>query len=158
MALVGELCRSAIADTEDDVLLWRVNVREEDEGMAVILQLRCALSAVTGGKVEMALNSRCPVAQARPRLVSVLHRRPAEGKAGEPASGQPSSASSRSPRDRAQVPVIDVHGLHNSHSVGLMAVLEALIRESKDGARLLTVLSMEPIDDAAKAWMSPPLK
>ena len=31
-AIVGELCRSAIADTEDDVLLWRVNVREEDEG------------------------------------------------------------------------------------------------------------------------------
>lgn len=42
-AIVGELCRSAIADAEDDVLLWRVNVREEDEGMAVVLRAYAAL-------------------------------------------------------------------------------------------------------------------
>ncbi len=44
-ALVGEICRGAIADAEDDVLLWRVHVREEDDGMQVILRAYATLFA-----------------------------------------------------------------------------------------------------------------
>ena len=172
-AIVGELCRSAIADTEDDVLLWRVNVREEDEGMAVILRAYAALFQAVNrsqsfrGKVEMALNSQLP---SQPKRVQGWYQSFIDGlrKAKPAENGQ---VKVNLPQDNPLVglieittgiarkfPVIlDVHGLHNSHSVGLMAFLEALIREAKDGARLLTVLSMEPIDDAAKAWMSPPL-
>ena len=172
-AIVGELCRSAIADTEDDVLLWRVNVREEDEGMAVILRAYAALFQAVNrsqsfrGKVEMALNSRLP---SQPKRVQGWYQSFIDGlrKAKPAENGQ---VKVNLPQDNPLVglieittgiarkfPVIlDVHGLHNSHSVGLMAFLEALIGEAKDGARLLTVLSMEPIDDAAKAWMSPPL-
>ena len=172
-AIVGELCRAAIADTEDDVLLWRVNVREEDEGMAVVLRAYAALFQAVNrsqsfrGKVEMALNSQLP---SQPKRVQGWYQSFIDGlrKAKPAENGQ---VKVNLPQDNPLVglieitagiarkfPVIlDVHGLHNSHSVGLMAFLEALIGEAKDGARLLTVLSMEPIDDAAKAWMSPPL-
>ena len=44
-ALVGEVCRDAIADTEDDVLLWRVHIREEDEGMQAVLRAYASLYA-----------------------------------------------------------------------------------------------------------------
>ena len=59
-AIVGELCRSAIADTEDDVLLWRVNVREEDEGMAVVLR-----ASRSGSELfQLVATCRPPVASA----------------------------------------------------------------------------------------------
>ena len=58
-AIVGELCRSAIADTEDDVA-WRVNVREEDEGMAVALRAYAALFKPSTGARPSAARSRWP--------------------------------------------------------------------------------------------------
>jgi len=54
--------------------------------------------------------------------------------------------------------ILDVNGLHNSHSVGLMSFLEALFREAKQDGRLLTILSMEPITETAKSWMSQPMQ
>jgi len=172
-AIVGELCRGAIADTEDDVLLWRINVREEDEGMAVVLRAYAALfqavsrSQAFRGKVEMALNSQLPN---QPKRVQGWYQSFVDGmRKAKPAEG--GQVQVNLPKDNPLVglveiatgiarkfPVIlDVQGLHNSHSVGLMAFLEALITESQQGCRMLTLLSMEPIDDAAKAWMSPPL-
>jgi len=172
-AIVGELCRSAIADAEDNVLLWRVNIREEDEGMAVILRAYAALfqavnrSQAFRGKVEMALNSQLP---SQPQRVQNWYQAFIDGmRKAKPA--QDGQVKVNLPQDNPLVglieittgiarkfPVIlDVHGLHNSHSVGLMAFLEGLIHEAKSGCRLFTLLSMEPIDDAAKAWMSPPM-
>ena len=174
-AIVGELCRSAIADTEDDVLLWRVTVREEDEGMAIVLRAYAALfqavsrSQTFRGKVEMALNSQLP---SQPKRVQGWYQAFIDGlrKAKPAENGQ---VKVNLPQDNPLVglieittgiarkfPVIlDIHGLHNSHSVGLMAFLEALLREaaSGEGTRLMAILSMDPVDDAAKAWMSPPL-
>ena len=51
--------------------------------------------------------------------------------------------------------ILDINGLHNSHSVGLMAFLESLFREAKQGGRLLSILSMEPIDENAKKLDEP---
>jgi tetratricopeptide (TPR) repeat protein len=173
-AIVGDLCRAAIADTEDDVLLWRINIREEDEGMAVVLRAYAALfqavsrSQAFRGKVEMALNSQLP---SQPARVQGWYQSFIDGmRKAKPA--EDGKVQVNLPKDNPLVglieiatgiarkfPVIlDVQGLHNSHSVGLMAFLEALLIESESRAcRLLSILSMEPIDDAAKAWMSPPL-
>jgi tetratricopeptide (TPR) repeat protein len=173
-AIVGDLCRAAIADTNDDVLLWRINVREEDEGMAVVLRAYAALfqavsrSQAFRGKVEMALNSQLPSQPARVQgwyqsfIDGLRKAKPAEdGKVqvnlpkDNPLVGLIEIATGIA---RKFPVVLDVQGLHNSHSVGLMAFLEALIIESDSRAcRLLSILSMEPIDEAAKAWMSPPL-
>ncbi len=173
-ALVGEVCRSAIAEAEDDVLLWRVHVREEDDGMQVILRAYATLfagvqrSAAFRGKVEMALNSQIPN---QPKRVQGWYQSFIEGlrKAAPAADGK---VQVNLPKDNPLIglveiatgiarkfPVIlDINGLHNSHSVGLMAFLEALFREAKQGGRLLSVLSMEPIDENAKSWMSQPMQ
>ena len=168
-ALVGEVCRDAIADTEDDVLLWRVHIREEDEGMQAVLRAYASLyaalhrSAPFRGKVEMALNSQIPT---QPKRVQGWYQSFIEGlRKAKPQADNKVQVTL--PKDNPLVglvevvtgiarkfPIIlDVNGLHNSHSVGLIAFLEALIRESKEGTRLLTILSMEPMTDTSRAWI-----
>jgi len=173
-ALVGEICRNAIADAEDDVLLWRIHVREEDDGMQVILRAYATLFAAVQrspafrGKVEMALNSQIPN---QPKRVQGWYQSFIEGLR-KAAPSEDGKVQVNLPKDNPLVglveiatgiarkfPVImDVNGLHNSHSVGLMAFLESLFREAKQGGRLLTILSMEPITDSAKNWMSQPMQ
>ena len=64
-ALVGELARTALAE-DDDVLLWRVTLTDEEDGLRSLLRIYGALfaalhrSPVFRGKVEMALNSQLP--------------------------------------------------------------------------------------------------
>jgi tetratricopeptide (TPR) repeat protein len=171
-AIVGDLCRTAIGDAEDDVLLWRVHIREEDEGMNVVLRAYASLfqavqrSQAFRGKVEMALNSQIPN---QPKRVQGWYQSFIDGlRKSKPAEG--GQVQVNLPKDNPLVglieittgiarkfPIIlDVNGLHNSHSVGLMAFLEALLNESKD-ARLLTILSMEPVTEASKTWMAQPM-
>ena len=173
-ALVGEVCRDAIADTADDVLLWRVHIREEDEGMQAVLRAYASLyaalhrSAPFRGKVEMALNSQIP---SQPKRVQAWYQSFIEGlRKAKPQADNKVQVTL--PKDNPLVglvevvtgiarkfPIIlDVNGLHNSHSVGLVAFLEALIRESKEGTRLLTIFSMEPMDETNRAWMGLPLQ
>ena len=173
-ALVGEICRTAIAEAEDDVLIWRLHIREEDDGMQVVLRSYATLfagvqrSPAFRGKVEMALNSQIPN---QPKRVQGWYQSFIEGlrKATPAADGK---VQVNLPKDNPLVglveiatgiarkfPVIlDINGLHNSHSVGLMAFLESLFREAKQGGRLLSILSMEPLDDVSKTWMSQPMQ
>ncbi|MEC8194508.1 MAG: hypothetical protein VX944_06270 [Myxococcota bacterium] len=171
-AIVGELCRTAISEAEDDVLLWRIQVREEDEGMNVILRAYASLfqavqrSQAFRGKIEMALNSQIP---SQPKRVQGWYQSFIDGvRKSKPAEG--GQVQVNLPKDNPLVglieittgiarkfPVIlDINGLHNSHSVGVMAFLEALLSETTD-CRLLTILSMEPLTDSAKSWMAQPL-
>lgn len=171
-ALVGDLCRKAIGESEDDVLLWRIHIREEDEGMNVVLRAYASLfqavqrSQAFRGKVEMALNSQIP---SQPKRVQGWYQSFIDGvRKSKPAEG--GQVQVNLPKDNPLVglieittgiarkfPVIlDVNGLHNSHSVGLMAFLEALFSESKD-CRLMTILSMEPVTEESKTWMAQPL-
>ncbi len=171
-AIVGELCRKAIGDAEDNVLLWRIHIREEDEGMNVVLRAYASLfqavqrSQAFRGKVEMALNSQIPN---QPKRVQGWYQSFIDGvRKSKPAEG--GQVQVNLPKDNPLVglieittgiarkfPIIlDINGLHNSHSVGLMAFLEALLAEA-DGARLLTILSMDPLTEEAKTWMAQPL-
>jgi tetratricopeptide (TPR) repeat protein len=172
-AIVGDLCRKAIGEAQDDVLLWRVQIREEDEGMGVILRAYASLfqavqrSQPFRGKVEMALNSQIPN---QPKRVQGWYQSFIDGlRKAKPAEG--GQVQVNLPKDNPLVglieiatgiarkfPVIlDLNGLHNSHSVGLMAFIEGLLNDS-DNCRLLTILSMEPITEASKTWMSQPLQ
>lgn len=171
-AIIGDLCRHAIGEAEDDVLLWRVQIREEDEGMNVVLRAYASLfqavqrSQAFRGKIEMALNSQIPN---QPKRVQGWYQSFIDGvRKSKPAEG--GQVQVNLPKDNPLVglievatgiarkfPVIlDVNGLHNSHSVGFMAFLEALLAES-DGCRLMTILSMDPVTDETKAWMAQPL-
>ena len=172
-ALVGDLCRKAVGEAEDDVLLWRVQVREEDEGMGVILRAYASLfqavqrSQPFRGKVEMALNSQIPN---QPKRVQGWYQSFIDGlRKAKPAKG--GQVQVNLPKDNPLVglieiatgiarkfPVIlDLNGLHNSHSVGLMAFIEGLLSDADD-CRLLTILSMEPITEDSKTWISQPLQ
>jgi tetratricopeptide (TPR) repeat protein len=172
-AMVGDLCRKAIGEAEDDVLLWRIQIREEDDGMGVILRAYASLfqavqrSQSFRGKVEMALNSQIPT---QPKRVQGWYQSFIDGlRKAKPAEG--GQVQVNLPKDNPLVglieiatgiarkfPVIlDLNGLHNSHSVGLMAFIEGLLSDSDD-CRLLTILSMEPITESSKTWMSQPLQ
>jgi tetratricopeptide (TPR) repeat protein len=172
-AIVGDLCRKAIGEAQDDVLLWRVQIREEDEGMGVILRAYASLfqavqrSQPFRGKVEMALNSQIPN---QPKRVQGWYQSFIDGlRKAKPAEG--GQVQVNLPKDNPLVglieiatgiarkfPVIlDLNGLHNSHSVGLMAFIEGLLNDS-DNCRLLTILSMEPITETSKTWISQPLQ
>jgi len=172
-AMVGDLCRKAIGEAEDDVLLWRIQIREEDEGMGVILRAYASLfqavqrSQSFRGKVEMALNSQIPN---QPKRVQGWYQSFIDGlRKAKPAEG--GQVQVNLPKDNPLVglieiatgiarkfPVIlDLNGLHNSHSVGLMAFIEGLLNDST-GCRLLTILSMEPITESSKSWISQPLQ
>ncbi len=173
-ALVGELCRSAVADAEDDVLLWRTTCHEEEEGLQTLLRFYASLyqslqrSQAFRGKVEMALNSQIPN---QPKRVQAWYQAFIDGLRKAKPSKAGAQVQVTLPRDNPLIgmveivagisrkfPVVfEVQSFHNNHSVGICALLEALTRECSDG-RLLTVLEMVDIDDAAKTWISLPVQ
>ncbi len=172
-ALVGELCRTAVADAEDDVLLWRVNLLEEEEGLQTLLRIYASLftglqrSPAFRGKVEMALNSQIPKQTKR---VQGWYQAFIDGlRKAKPKDGGQVQVSL--PRDNPLVglveiaagisrkfpTILDIQGVHNSHSVAISAFLEALMAETKD-CNLLTILGMEPVTEESKSWISLPVQ
>ena len=129
-ALVGELCRTAVAEAEDDVLLWRVNLLEEEEGLQSLLRIYASLfsglqrSPAFRGKVEMALNSQIPKQTKR---VQAWYQAFIDGlRKAKPSDGGQVQVSL--PRDNPLVglveiaagiarkfpTILDIQGLHNS--------------------------------------------
>lgn len=175
-AMVGELCRRA-ATEDEDVILWRPALTDEEDGMQTILRLYAGLFAtlhrkpVLRGKIEMTLNSQLPK---QPRRVQQWYQAFIEGlKKGAPKPGE-EKFQVIMPRDNPLIglveiamgiarsfPIIfDVQNTHNTQSLALAAFLEAFIRESKadDAARVMTIVNTVELDDAAKAWVSLPLQ
>ena len=172
-ALVSELCRTAIADAEDDVLIWRVNLLEEEEGLQTLLRIYASLfsglqrSPAFRGKVEMALNSQIPKQTKR---VQGWYQAFIDGlRKAKPADGGQVQVSL--PRDNPLVglveiaagiarkfpTILDIQGLHNSHSVAISAFIEALNAEATD-CQLMTILGMEPVDEHSKTWIPLPVQ
>lgn len=175
-AMVGELCRRA-ATEDEDVILWRPALTDEEDGMQTVLRLYAGLFAtlhrkpVLRGKIEMTLNSQLPK---QPRRVQQWYQAFIEGlKKGAPKPGE-EKFQVIMPRDNPLIglveiamgiarsfPIIfDLQNTHNTQSLAMAAFLEAFIRESKadDAARVLTIINTVPLDDAAKAWVSLPLQ
>lgn len=171
-ALVGELARTTLAE-DDDVLLWRVTLTDEEDGLRSLLRIYGALfaalhrSPVFRGKVEMALNSQLP---SQPKRVQDWYSAFIDGlKKGAPKPGE-TQFQVTLPRDnpllglveittaiaRRFPVVLEIQNLHLSQSLPLHALIEALLTESK-GTKLLMVLGLEPVTDASKTWFSRPL-
>lgn len=172
-AMVGELCRTALAEN-DDLLLWRVAVQEEEDGLQTLLRIYAALFAglhrtpALRGKVEMALNSQLP---GEPKRVQGWYQSFIDAlKKGAPKPGDTQFQVSL-PRDNPLIGlveivagiarrfpiVLDIQAVHHSQSLGIAALIEALVSECK-GTRLMAVLSLDPIDDVGRGWMSLPLQ
>lgn len=175
-AMVGELCRSAVAE-EGDTLVWRPALTDEEDGMQTLLRMYAGLFAglhrnpVLRGKVEMALNSQLPKQPAR---VQRWYQAFIEGlKKGAPKPGD-EKFQVIMPRDNPLIglvelvtgiarkfPVIlDLQNLHNTQSIAMAAMLEALLKEmgSEEELSLLVLMSSVEIDETAKAWISMPLQ
>jgi tetratricopeptide (TPR) repeat protein len=175
-AMVGELCRAAVAE-EGDTLVWRPALTDEEDGMQTLLRLYAGLfaglhrSPVLRGKVEMALNSQLPKQPAR---VQRWYQAFIEGlKKGAPKPGD-EKFQVIMPRDNPLIglvelvtgiarkfPVIlDLQNLHNTQSIAMAALVEALVKEmsSEEELSLLVLMSSVAIDETSKAWISMPLQ
>jgi len=172
-ALMGELCRNAVSDAEDDVLLWRVNLLEEEEGLQSLLRAYASLfsglqrSPAFRGKVEMALNSQIPKQTQR---VQGWYQAFIDGlRKAQPKGGGQVQVSL--PRDNPLVglveiasgiarkfpTILEIQGLHHSHSVAISAFIEALQHEAS-ACQLLIVLGMEPLTEDSRSWMPLPVQ
>ena len=171
-ALVGELARG-LAAAEDDVLIWRLAFTEEEDGLRALLRLYATLysllhrAPLLRTRVEMVLNAQLPQ---HPKRVQQWFQAFIDGLKKGPKPGEESFQVSL-PRDNPllglieivlgisrKIPILlDVQNVNVCHSVGIFALLEALMQESRGKARLLALLSTEsPADPRARAAMPAP--
>ncbi len=171
-ALVGEASRE-LAAVEDDVLVWRLSFTEEEDGLRTLLRLYATLYAqlhrnqLLRTKIEMVLNAQLP---RHPKRVQQWFSAFIDGLKKGPKQGEESFQVGL-PRDNpllgfieivmgitSKVPVLlDIQNLHLCHSVGVIAMLEALMVEARSGCQLLTILSTEPVNDSTRGYMPAPL-
>jgi tetratricopeptide (TPR) repeat protein len=171
-ALVGELSRE-VAAGQEDVLIWRLSFTEEEDGLRSLLRLYATLygqlhrNPLLRTKVEMVLNAQMPQ---HPKRVQQWFTAFIDGLKKGPKQGEESFQVGL-PRDNPllgfieivmgiarKVPVLlDIQNLHLCHSVGVLAMLEALMVEAKGDSQLLAILSTEPVDDDTRAIMPAPL-
>ncbi|MFH1467082.1 MAG: hypothetical protein ABIO70_22050 [Pseudomonadota bacterium] len=171
-ALVGELSRS-LAAASDDVLVWRLAFTEEEDGLRSLLRLYATLYSMLHRdpmlrtKAEMVLNAQLPQ---HPKRVQQWFQAFIDGLKKGPKPGEETFQVGL-PRDNPllglieivlgisrKVPVlIDIQNVNVCHSVGVFALLEALMQESTGKSRLLMLLSTEsPEDPRARAAMPAP--
>jgi tetratricopeptide (TPR) repeat protein len=169
-AAVGELVRGLPAD--DDVLSLRMQFTDEEDGLKTLLRMWASLygalyrDTALRGKIELMLNAQAPQF---PKRVQDWFRAFIEAlKKGGPAEGE-TSFQVQLPGDNPAVAwveivsaiarkvttIVDIQAVHHTNSVVNYAMIEALLDRRRDG-RLLTILSTEPMDDVARAWMPPP--
>ena len=171
-ALVGELSREVTA-AQDDVLIWRLSFTEEEDGLRTLLRLYATLyaqlhrSPLLRTKVEMVLNAQLP---RHPKRVQQWFSAFIDGLKKGPKAGEESFQVGL-PRDNpllgiveivmgiaSKVPVLlDIQNVHLCHSVGVIAMLEALMVEAKGNAQLLAILSTEAVTDTTRAYLPAPL-
>lgn len=175
-AIAGELARSAVAE-DDDTLLWRVALHDEEDGLQSLFRLYAGLyaglhrSPMLRGKVEMALNAQLPH---EGRRVQQWYRAFIEGaKKGAPKPGEQQFQVTL-PRDNPLVGLVEIalgiarkfpillelQNLHHVQSLAIHAFVEALVTEAREGeenARLLVLMGMEPLNDVTRSWYASPL-
>ncbi len=168
-ALVGEFLRSTDLS---DVVVIRAALSDEEDGLRTTLRLYASLygalqrDAGLRGRVELALNQSLP--KVDKRVQGWLQAFVEGTKKAVPVEGEQSFQVSL-PRDNPILGfaaivgaiashvavVLDVQNVHNTHSIGVMAMFEGLLHSSA-AARLLAVFSTEPVDGPARAWMPVP--
>lgn len=171
-AMVGEFLRE-LKERESEAVIWRASLSEEEDGTQAMLRLYAGLYASLHadpgikGKVELALNTALP---SQPKRTQGWIQAFTEGlrKPG-PKPGQDSFEVSL-PRDNPmlglvavvkligeRMPVVlEVQAVQASQSVGLFALLEALIA-GLPGTRTLIILGCETLDQSTRAWLPAPL-
>jgi len=177
-AIAGELARRAVAEDED-TLVWRAVLSDETDGLQNMVRLYAGLfqalhrSPSMRGRVEMALNAQLPH---EPRRTQGWFQAFIEGlKKGAPKSGD-TEFQVILPRDNPLVGLIeitiaiarkfpilmDIQNVHHTHSLGLVAMFEALLDElvgqEDEKFHLMVLLGLGELDDTAKLSWSLPLQ
>ncbi len=174
-ALTGELARG-IAAADDDAILVRVPIHDEEDGLQTLIRIYAGLfqalhrAPLLRGRVEMALNSQLP---SQPKRVQGWYQAFVEGlKKGAPKAGD-EQFQVILPRDNPLIGFVEIllgiarkfpvllelQNAHQVQSLGIHAMIEAIIDESfadEDGSRLLLILGTEPLDEVARRWWSSP--
>ncbi len=168
-ALVGELVREA-ASLEDDVLVLRIPVMDEEDGMRTLVRMYAGLygalhrEKLLGTKVEMVLNAQLP---RHSRRTQAWFQAFIEGLKRPPKPGEDTFQLSL-PRDNpalglikvllgiaSKLPVIlELQNIHNCHSLPVLSLLEALMDALAGKTRMLLLLGSEPIDDHSSIYIS----
>lgn len=171
-ACVGEVVRGLPAD--EDVIVIRAALSDEEDGLRTLLRMYAALygalhrDANLRGKVELMLNAQLP--QHTKRTQQWIQAFIEGLKKSVPTDGEQSFQVTL-PRDnpvigfaeimsaisRKMTVIFELQNVFNSHSVSTFVAIEGLHASRKEGGKLLMVLGMEPIDEAARAWMPAPL-
>jgi len=177
-AIAGELSRRAVAEDED-TLVWRAVLSDETDGLQNLIRLYAGLfqalhrSPSMRGRVEMALNAQLPH---EPRRTQGWYQAFIEGlKKGAPKAGD-SEFQVILPRDNPLVGLVeitiaiarkfpimmDIQNVHHAHSLGLVALLEALLDElivqEEEKFHLMILLGLGDLDETAKMSWSLPLQ
>ena len=176
-AMVGELCRRASAE-DDQAILWRVALSDEQDGVNTLVRLYAGLlqalhrQPALRGQVEMTLNAALPT---QPQRVQRWYQAFIEGlKNGAPKPNE-TEFQVIMPRDnpliglaeialgiaRKHKVLLEVQGLSNCHSAGIVGLFEGLLEESlaedDGGLHILTILSHDSITDQSRGGLALPL-
>jgi len=171
-AAVGEALKT-IATDGGDVLIWRVALTDEEDGLRSVLRLYATLlgtlhkDPLLKGKVELLLGAQLPQHGKRVQgwfkgFIDTLKR-------SAPKSAEDSFQVSL-PRDNpvaglvavvsaiaVRMPVVlDMQNVSANHSLSVWGLIEALMSASAS-SKLLTVLHVEPLTDANKGYLPAPL-
>ncbi|MDP6933855.1 MAG: hypothetical protein QGG40_13105, partial [Myxococcota bacterium] len=170
--VVSEFLRQTAA-SDQDVLVWRAQFSESENGLQTLLRLYAGLYAglhrkpVFRGKVEMALNSEIP--RVEPRVQQWYKHFIDALKTGAPKPGEQGFQVSL-PRDNPLIALVEIaagiarkfpvllelQDLQHTQSVPVFTWLESMLAECQ-ASKLLTVLTMEPAPEDRPSWYSYPL-
>lgn len=169
-AVVGELLRG-IENPADHVIV-RITPTDEEDGLRTLLRIYAGLygalmrDPALRGKVELSLNSQAP---SQTKRVQGWYAAFVEGmKKAIPNEGEQTFQVTL-PRDnplvgfaevlaaiaRRNPVVLEIQNVHAIQSLAIAQLVEGIHEAAKDG-HLLLVLGSEPLDDAARAWVSEP--
>lgn len=170
--LVNELVRIAAGIPDDDVLVWRTALSDEEDGLRTLVRLYASLYQVLHRapllktKVEMVLNAQMP--QHTQRVQAWLQTF-IEGLKKSPKPGEETFQVSL-PRDNPLAGLVEIihavaskvtvlmelQNVHQVHSVGFFAFVEALLDASRGRSRLCAILTTEQVDDKTAAYLPAP--
>ncbi len=172
-AVVSEALKEASTAEGTDVLVWRVALTDEEDGMRGVLRLYATLlgtlhrDPMLKGKVELLLGAQLPQHGKRVQgwfkgFIDTLKR-------SAPKSGE-DSFQVRLPQDnpfaalvsvvtaiaRKMPVVLDLQNVSSNHSLSIWALIETLMTAGAN-TKLLTLLHVDPLTEGNKRYLPAPL-
>ncbi len=174
-AMVGQLCRDAKLESED-IIVARPSFSDEEAGQGALVKLYASLYGgihsvnTLRGRIEMALTSQIP--GKHPRVQNWFQRFMEGMKQSVPKAGE-QQFKVVIPTDNPLVAyieiilgiskrfpiILDLQNIHATHSLPVIATLNALINELKtrEDLKLMVIMQSLPVE-GNEDWISEPLQ